>query len=35
DGAGRIHMLDYQMIQTPEGWQINAVQLLRQPAVSA
>ncbi len=35
DGAGRIHMLDYQMIQTPDGWQINGVQLLRQPQVSA
>lgn len=31
DQAGRTHMLDYQMIETPEGWQINAVQLL--PAV--
>ena len=35
DGAGRIHILDYQMIQTPEGWQINGVQLLKQPEVSA
>lgn len=35
DGAGRVHVLDYQMIQTPEGWQINGVQLLKQPEVSA
>jgi hypothetical protein len=35
DGAGRVHILDYQMIQSPEGWQINGVQLLREPEVSA
>lgn len=35
DGAGRVHILDYQMIQTPEGWQINGVQLLQQPDVAA
>ena len=34
DGAGRLHILDYQMIRTPEGWQINGVQLLKQPEVS-
>ena len=28
DEAGRTHLLDYQMIEAPEGWQINAVQLL-------
>lgn len=28
DQAGRTHVLDYQMIETAEGWQINAVQLL-------
>jgi len=28
DQAGRTHLLDYQMVQTAEGWQINAVQLL-------
>ena len=28
DQAGRSHLLDYQMVQTPEGWQINGVQLL-------
>lgn len=35
DGAGRVHILDYQMIQTAEGWQINGVQLLKQPDVAA
>jgi len=35
DGAGRIHILDYQMIQTADGWQINGVQLLKQPDVAA
>ncbi len=28
DQAGNTHMLDYQMVETPEGWQINGVQLL-------
>ncbi len=28
DAAGNLHSLDYQMIETPEGWQINGVQLL-------
>ena len=28
DAEGRGHVLDYQMIETPEGWKINAVQLL-------
>ncbi len=28
DQQGRRHVLDYQMIETPEGWQINGVQLL-------
>ena len=35
DAAGRIHMLDYQMIETPEGWQINGVQILPAPDVGA
>jgi hypothetical protein len=35
DGAGRVHILDYQMIQTADGWQINGVQLLKQPDVAA
>ena len=28
DANGRTHLLDYQMIETADGWQINAVQLL-------
>ena len=28
DAQGRLHMLDYEMIETPEGWQINGVRLL-------
>lgn len=35
DQAGRTHVLDYQMIQTPDGWQINGVQLLPEPGVGA
>lgn len=35
DEGGRTHMLDYQMVETPEGWQINAVQLLPEPGVGA
>ncbi len=33
DASGRLFTLDYQMIETPEGWQINAVQLLPNAAV--
>ena len=35
DQAGNTHLLDYQMIETPEGWQINGVQLLPQSGVGA
>jgi len=35
DQAGRVHLLDYQMIETAEGWQINGVQLLPEVAVGA
>lgn len=35
DQSGAVHMLDYQMIQTPDGWQINGVQLLPQAGVGA
>lgn len=34
DKSGKIHALDYQMIQTSEGWRINGVQLVRLPGVS-
>jgi hypothetical protein len=33
DGTGATHVLDYQMIETAEGWQINAVQLVPQSGV--
>ena len=33
DANGQVHYLDYQMIQTPDGWQINGVQILRVPDV--
>ena len=35
DQSGRTHLLDYQMVETAEGWQINAVQLLPEPGVGA
>lgn len=35
DAAGRTHLLDYQMIQTEKGWQINGVQLLKNQGLSA
>lgn len=35
DEAGKTHLLDYQMIEGPDGWQINAVQLLQAPDVGA
>lgn len=35
DQAGAAWLLDYMMIETPEGWQINAVQLLPAPDVGA
>lgn len=35
DQAGRVHLLDYQMIQTPDGWQINGVQILPSVGVGA
>jgi hypothetical protein len=35
DQQGGTHVLDYQMIETSEGWKINGVQILRAPGVSA
>lgn len=35
DRKGKLHVLDYQMIETEDGWRINGVQLLRAPGVSA
>ncbi len=31
DGAGQIHLLDYQMIRSEGAWKINGVQILRAP----
>ena len=35
DAGGRTHLLDYQMVEGPEGWQINAVQLLQAQGLGA
>ena len=35
DREGRTFMLDYQMVETPDGWQINAVHLLPEAGVGA
>ncbi|MEL7203277.1 MAG: DUF4864 domain-containing protein [Pseudomonadota bacterium] len=35
DEQGGTHILDYQMIQTSDGWKINGVQILAEPDVSA
>ena len=35
DLKGFTYLLDYQMVETPEGWRIASVQLLDAPSVSA
>ncbi|AUQ55208.1 DUF4864 domain-containing protein [Phaeobacter inhibens] len=35
DPEGRVHLLDYQMVETGSGWKINAVQLLTADAPTA
>jgi hypothetical protein len=35
DAGGRTHLLDYLMVETPEGWQISTVQLLDSPGIGA
>ena len=35
DAQGGLHILDYQMVETADGWQINGVQLLPAPEVGA
>ncbi|QDY68822.1 DUF4864 domain-containing protein [Qingshengfaniella alkalisoli] len=32
---GRLHLLEYDMIQTPDGWQIDGVRLLQPPRFGA
>jgi hypothetical protein len=33
DAQGRGHVLDYQMIETPDGWKINGVHVLKADGV--
>lgn len=33
--GGRVHVLDYKMIETEDGWRIDGVQVLRQDAFAA
>jgi hypothetical protein len=35
DAQGVTHLLDYTMIQTPDGWRIDAVRILRAPDLNA
>lgn len=35
DLHGEVHVFDYEMIEGPEGWKINAVARVRMPAPSA
>lgn len=35
DRDGRLHFLDYQMIETGDGWKIDGVQILQAPGISA
>jgi hypothetical protein len=35
DGQGVPHLLEYQMIETADGWQINGVRILEAPQVGA
>lgn len=35
DGEGVVHLLDYRMRETPDGWKISGVQLLKTEGLSA
>lgn len=35
DALGNLHYLGYAMVETPEGWRINGVQILRAPSLGA
>ena len=35
DGAGMLHWLDYDMVQSDSGWQINGVRFVQMPGVGA
>ncbi len=34
DAEGTLHFLEYAMIQTPEGWKIDAVRMVKQPGLA-
>lgn len=34
DSKGNFHLLEYRMLETPNGWRINGVQLLDAPGAS-
>ena len=35
DGKGQSYLMDYQMVEGPDGWLINAVQMQKAPDVGA
>lgn len=35
DGAGQVHLLEYEMIPSEDGWRINGVRFIPQPDVGA
>lgn len=35
DRAGRTHYLEYEMVETPYGWQINGVRFIEPPSIGA
>ena len=35
DGGGRLHVLRYAMVETPDGWRINGVEILATPDAGA
>jgi hypothetical protein len=35
DAAGKVHLLEYRMLLTPEGWRINGVQILDSSEMNA
>ncbi|EAQ01747.1 hypothetical protein OB2597_14926 [Pseudooceanicola batsensis HTCC2597] len=35
DGKGRVHLLDYDMIETGNGWKINGVRFVEAPPLAA
>ncbi|MEM7490001.1 MAG: DUF4864 domain-containing protein [Pseudomonadota bacterium] len=35
DGSGRLHLLEYSMVETGDGWKIAGVRLLEAPEIGA